>query len=136
MAESTRIGEAQTRPKPNGEPGAIITFDPEQRSFKYSLIAIAFAGIYLDALLYIEGIRKLGQEAYSKIDRSTYEKKLRALGLSDPDLIDSCRQFREVRNELVHERALEQTEIRGAQIEARRGINLIERVTELLSDKS
>jgi hypothetical protein len=135
MAKSERIGEAQTRPKPNGEPGSIITFDPKQRSFKYSLIAIAFAEIYLDALLYIEGVKRLGKEAYKKIDRDHYEKKLIALGINDPNVIDSCKLFRKTRNELVHEKALEQTEIRAAQIEARRAINLIERITELLSDK-
>lgn len=37
------------RPKPNGEAGIILTVDPRQQSFKQSLIAIVFSGIYFEA---------------------------------------------------------------------------------------
>ena len=80
LAESDRIGAAQTRPKPDGEKGSIITYDPEHKSFKHSLVAIAFAGIYLEALLYIKGVKRLGKAAYDKIDLKIYEEKFKATG--------------------------------------------------------
>ncbi|MCP4609688.1 MAG: hypothetical protein GY845_13335 [Planctomycetes bacterium] len=132
MDESDRIGEAQTRPKPNGELGSIITYDPEHKSFKHSLIALAFAGIYLDALLYITGMNRLGKEAYDRIDRKCYQDKLVALGIKDSKVLSTCARFRICRNELVHERAFQDSELWGAQIEARKAIDLIDQITELL----
>ena len=134
LAKSDRTGAAQTRPKPNGEKGSIITYDPKHRSFKYSLVAIAFAGIYLEALLYIKGVKRLGKAAYDKIDRKIYEDKLKALGITDPELLALCKRFRIARKELVHEKAFQQSELWGAQVEARKAINLIDRVTQLLED--
>jgi hypothetical protein len=135
LAESERIGAAQTRPKPNGEKGSIINYDPEHKSFKHSLVAIAFAGIYLEALLYIKGVKLLGKAAYDKkIDYKTYGGKLMALGITDPQLLASCERFRIARNELVHEKASQQSDLWAAQIEARKAIDLIDRVTHLLTD--
>ena len=135
MAKSDRIAEAQTRPKPNGEPGSIITFDPKQRSFRHSLVAIAFAGMYLEALLYIKGIKRLGEPAYNKIDRKSYEEKLIALGITDSKLLAACKRFRTARNELVHEKAFQESEPWAAQIEARKAIDLIGQITRLLKEK-
>lgn len=132
MDESDRIGKEQTRPKPNGEPGSIITYDPEHRSFKHSLIAIAFAGMYLDALLYITGMKRLGKEAYERIDRKCYQDKLVALGIRDSHILSACARFRTCRNELVHEKAYQESELWGAQVEARKAIDLIDQITELL----
>lgn len=136
LAESDRIRAMQTRPKPNGEKGSIITYDPEHKSFKHSLVAIVFAGIYLEALLYIKGVKRLGKTAYDKIDRKIYEDKLMALGITDPQLLALCKRFRIARKELVHEKAFQQSESKlwGAQDEARKAINLIDRLTQLLED--
>ncbi|MGE3924678.1 MAG: hypothetical protein AB7G13_17235 [Lautropia sp.] len=60
LAESERLDAAARRPKPNGETGFIVTIDPEQRAFKQSLVAIVFAGVYFEALLYIVGVERLG----------------------------------------------------------------------------
>ncbi len=140
LAESDRIGAAQTRPKPNGEKGSIITFDPKRSSYKYSLIAIVFAGIYLEALLYIKGVQQLGKAVYDKdkIDRKVYEDKLKTLGITDPQILAAFKHFRTVRNELVHEKAFQQSEsdFWFAQEEAHKAIDLIDRVTKLLNDNS
>ena len=64
LAESKQLDEASQRPKPDGQSGFVITYDPERTSFKQSLIAMVFAGIYLDALLYIVGMDKLGKDEY------------------------------------------------------------------------
>jgi hypothetical protein len=136
LAKSDRIGAAQTRPKPNGEKGSIITYDPKHKSFKHSLVAIAFAGVYLEALLYIKGVKLLGKAAYDKIDRKTYEDKLMALGINDPQLLASCERFRIARKGLVHEKVFQQSDFWAAQIEARKAIDLIDRVTHLLTDNS
>jgi len=53
LAVSKQLDEASRRAKPDGQPGFVITYDPERTSFKQSLIAIVFAGIYLESLLYI-----------------------------------------------------------------------------------
>src|SRR5205085_495862 len=78
-AESTRLLEAHRRPKPDGQPGYILSLDPERKSFKQSLIAIAFAGMYLEALLSLAGRSRWGKDFYDeKIDRQfMYEGKLR-----------------------------------------------------------
>jgi hypothetical protein len=65
QAESERLATLARRPKPGGEPGFIVTYDPEQKSFKHSLIAIVFATMYLEALFYLLGIRKFGSAIYN-----------------------------------------------------------------------
>lgn len=109
LAESTRQLEAHRTPKPDGQPGYIFTSDPDRKSFKQSLIAIAFAGIYLEALLSLTGRARLGKAFYDKkIDRCfTYEEKLRLLGIVDERDLDGCMRFRESRNDLIHEKALD-----------------------------
>ena len=66
--ESARLLEAGRTPKPDGEPGHIISLDPERRSFKQSLIAVAFAGMYLESLLGLVGNARLGKALYNKQD--------------------------------------------------------------------
>jgi hypothetical protein len=104
-AESKRLLEEGRSPKPDGQPGYAVRHDPERRSFKQSFIAIAFAGMYLEALLALVGRERLGPELYKKIDRAhtTYEEKLRLLGVSGSDLLAACKRFCEARNDLMHE---------------------------------
>lgn len=106
-AESKRLLDAGRTPKPDGQPGFVVAFDPEQKSFKQSLIAIAFAGMYLEALVGIMGRQRLGEDRYAKIERATYEEKLRQLGVSDPKLLADCKRFRLARNDLVHEKPVD-----------------------------
>jgi len=137
LAESERFEKSARSPKPDGEPGFIVRYDPDKRSFKSSLVAITFAGIYLEALLYIVGVSRLGKIDYLKIDRNHSEEKLRCLGLTDSELLATCKRFREARNDLVHEKAMEVAEITEgqfyfAQREARNAVSFVKRVTELL----
>ncbi len=138
LAESKKLDEASQRPRPDGEPGIVKTLDPERASFKQSLIAIVFAGIYLEALLYIVGMDKLGKDEYRKIDYECYEKKLRALGVKDTETLKTCKRFREARNDLVHEKAIalhtgvNRATFRTAQREAKIGVSFVRSIAILL----
>jgi hypothetical protein len=131
LAESMRLFEAGRTPKPDGQPGYVIAWGPARQSFKQSLIAIAFAGIYMEALLGLVGNARLGKALYNKIDRqTTYEEKLSLLGVYDPTALASCKRFREARNDLMHEKvvdveALMTAQIRNAQEEAVFGIEFV-----------
>jgi hypothetical protein len=134
---SKQIEEASRRSKPDGQPGFVVIWDPEHKSFKQNLIAIAFAGIYLEALLYIVGVDKLGKEGYKKIDRDIYEKKLESLGIADLKTLKTCKQFREARNDLVHEKAIDpqavgEATFRAAQREAENAVAFVQSITDLL----
>jgi hypothetical protein len=137
LRTAKRFTTAHRKPRPDGQPGYIITYDPKQKSFKHSLIAIVFAGIYFEALVYIEGVRLLGKSKYKKISNAKYEVKLRALGMDDKSLLENCERFRKSRNDLVHEKADDfkssKTKLRFAQVEAQHAIDFILRVTQLLS---
>jgi hypothetical protein len=64
--------------------------------------------MYLEALLGLLGNERLGKDLYKKLDRNTnYEEKLRILGLTDSDLLKRCVRFREVRNDLIHEKSID-----------------------------
>ena len=137
LEESERLEISARSPKPDGKPGFVIQYDPERKAFKNSLITVTFAGIYLEALLYIVGISRIGKTEYLKIDQKHYEEKLKKLGLTDSELLDTCKRFRKVRNDLVHEKALESAEmIEGefffAQREARNAVSFVKRVAALL----
>jgi hypothetical protein len=41
LAESERLEKLARRPKPDGEPGVIVTYDPERKSFKNSLYQVS-----------------------------------------------------------------------------------------------
>jgi hypothetical protein len=141
LANSEKISAGQGRPKPNGEKGEIINFDPRRQSFKQALISIAFAGVYLDALLHLEGVSRLGKASYEKFEKKHYEAKLQALGITDSGLLRSCRRFRESRNDLMHEKPIDLSPNipagipnvwRTAQEEARHAIDFIDAVTKIL----
>jgi hypothetical protein len=104
----------QRSPRPDG--GFIVRQDLNRTSFKQSLIAIAFAGIYLDALLHVEGPRSLGKTRYKKLRgkygrNPIYEEKLAACGITDTETLEECRAFRESRNNLNHKKAIEPAEL-------------------------
>ena len=105
LAEAIQLDAAAKQPKPDGSPGFVIQLDPERKSFKKSLVAIAFSGIYLEALLFVHGTFRMGASWEQKFDRKFYEEKLKALGITDEELLASARRLREVRKELVHEKA-------------------------------
>lgn len=134
LSESTQLLEIGRSPKPDGQPGYILSLDPERKSFKQSFIAIAFSGMYLEALFGLAGNARLGQVLYNKIERrTTYEEKLRLLGIYEPSVLASCKRFREARNELIHEKAidleaLQFADIRMAQEEAVFGVAFVKSI--------
>lgn len=120
--------QSHQRPKPDGSPGFVFSLDPEQRSFKNSLVAIVFAGVYLEALLHIEGTKALGAK-YN--DFWKYEENLEKLGAA-AGLIEAGRHFREARNAVMHEKASERGDLRIAQHEARQAIAFVEQLAAWL----
>jgi len=138
-AESRRLLDRGMTPSPSGQPGHVVAFDPGRGSFKQSLIAIAFAGMYLEALLGRVGRERLGRDLYEKLDRKTsYEEKLRLLGVYDSTLLANCKRFREARNDLVHEKgvdlaALPSKEWRVAQDEAELGLAFVKAAADSLT---
>ena len=115
------------RPGPEGSDVVIKTFDPEQLSFKQAMISVVFTCIWLEAVLHLLIVGKLGRKAYTrKVDRSGYGAKLSLLGCRDETLLRNVGRLRQARRELVHEKAhLEFNdageftgELRGAQDEA------------------
>ena len=107
------------RPKPDGSAGWVITYDPSQNSFKQSMIAIVFTGMWLEAFLHLQIVQKYGEQKFKEYDFKSYEEKLQLLGCSDQQIIDRATRFRKTRKALVHEKAhFDDGEIRTAQDEA------------------
>lgn len=135
QAESERLAKLARRPKPNGERGVIVTYDPDQKSFKSSLIAIVFATMYLETIFYILGTKKFGSVNYNKDhDRKCLEDKLTLFELNDDDLRIATKRLRERRKNLIHEKAdLTASVFYVAQHEARYAIRLVKTITERLA---
>lgn len=125
------------KPKPDGTPGYIMRFEPDRRSFKDAMVTVVFAGIYLEALLYLSLRNRFGRADALKIDRDRYEDRLKRLGVTDTDLLQRVAAFREARRDLVHEKAvapdeLESHTIRIAQDTADNAISLLQDIRRLL----
>lgn len=124
------------RPKPNGEPGWIITYDPEQKSYKAALIVIVFCGMFLEALLHLLIVNRKGIVAFKSYDRKTYEDKLRFLDCTEESILNLCENYRKARREIVHEKAhLDQTTVLFAQKEAETAITMITRIADFFKLK-
>lgn len=137
FSDVERLNVEECTPREDGQPGFVLKYDPEKRSFKKSLVAIAFYGIYLDALLYIVGTKHLGKSGYKKLEGKPYQDRLMALGITDPTLLASCKHFRDARNDMVHENAFEITESHGkptytAQKVAREGADVVQQIRKFL----
>lgn len=129
--------EASRSPKPNGESGYIIRWDPNRRSFKNAMVAIAFAGMFLDALLYIALQSRFGRVEALKVDRLPHEERLKILGITDSVVLGRVQEFREARKDLVHEKAVDIADIGGqvirtAQSSADSAMELIREIRGLL----
>src|SRR3972149_7174103 len=117
------------KPKPNSEPGYIITLDPEQKSFKHALITIVFCGMFFESILHLLIAKQKGLDTFREYDFKSYEEKLQLLGCADQSLLDICKQFREARKEIVHEKAfINADSLRIAQKEADVAIELIDKI--------
>lgn len=117
--------EINRTPKPDGN-GYILHYDPESKSFKSAMVTIVFAGMWLEALLHLQIVHKLGEEKFREFDRKSYEEKLMLLGVSDERVLSNVKRFRESRKDLVHEKAhFNQGTIKTAQDEAGFAISLM-----------
>lgn len=132
--EMIQLDSSSRRRKDDGSNGFIITYDPEHKSFKKSMIVVVFTGMWLEALLHQEIVKKYGEEEFKKVDRKkTYEQKLALLGIHDQELMDKVKRFRETRKELVHEKAfLDEGLIKTAQKEANVANEVMSGITEQL----
>ena len=113
-AEMQQMDARHRSPKPDGTPGFIIVFDPQRRSFKQALIAIAFSAMYFEALVYLSAHLRLGEAAARKIDRMFYEDRLAELGITDSSLLIRAKDFRAARKEIIHEKAVGLTEMESS----------------------
>jgi hypothetical protein len=112
------LAEAGRRPR-NGSPGWIITYDPNQNSFKQSMISIVFTGMWLEACLHLLIVKKYGKKKFKEYDHKIYEEKLKLLGCTDVTVLARVSNFRKTRVSLEHEKAhLDGGEIKTAQNEA------------------
>jgi hypothetical protein len=120
------------RPKDDGSPGWILTFDPEQKSFKQAMITIVFTGIWLEALFHLLIVRNHGKDKFKEFDFKPYSAKLQLLGCSDQQLLVAADHFQKSRKELVHEKAhFDSGEIKTAQDEADKAYQLLLAVDSL-----
>ena len=113
-------------PKSDGTTGNIISWDPERRSFKQAMICITFCGVTQDAAIFIKLVDKFGRAEAIKIDNKTreVEKRLALLGINDADLLNRSIEFRSIRKEVVHEKAIDLDDISGEQFKtAQNGAN-------------
>lgn len=97
--------EKSVHPMPDGSAGSIRTVDPEQTAFKQAMISVVFSSIWLEALLHLLIVWRFGKQKFKKVDRVTYENKLRLLGCKDKALLNKVKELRISRRELVHEKA-------------------------------
>lgn len=115
-----QLMEAGCPPKPDGSAGRTIIYDPNQNSFKQSMISIVFTGMWLESLIHLLIVEKHGKEKFKEYDFKSYEEKLQLLGYTDQKLLDRVLRFRKTRKSLVHEKAhLDDGEIKLAQDEAK-----------------
>ena len=117
--EMVQLIESGRRPKPDGSAGWIKTYDPNQTSFKQSMVSIVFTGMWLEALMHLLIVKKYGKDKFREYDFKTYEEKLELLGCRDKKLLHHVYRFRRNRNSLLHEKAhFDDGEIKKAQDEA------------------
>jgi hypothetical protein len=116
-AKSLESLNAHRTPKPNGETGFINHPDPDRVSMKQALIAIAFSGIYLEALIRIAKLdaKKMGLRFVAKAaEQGRYGGKLQAVGIKDPATVEEANHFNDVRDDLIHEEPYEISTAPGA----------------------
>lgn len=78
-----------------------------QLASRQAFIVIAFCAIHFEALVYILALEKVGTTEALKVDRKLYEERLRALGCPHQALIDQAKRLREIRKDMIHEKAID-----------------------------
>lgn len=128
--------KASRRPKPDGSAGSIVTYDSNQTSFKQAMISLVFTGMWLEAITHLLIVKAHGEDKFKEYDFKSYEEKLRLLGCTDQELLNSASKFRKARKSLVHEKAhFDDGEIRFAQKEAERAHGLLVAIHKRFSEQ-
>lgn len=124
------------RPREDGSPGHVLTGDLERASFKNSMIAMVFAGMTMEAQLWLHGCERLGTVQYKPIDAQALELRLAPLGIHDGTMAGDMRAFRLARKALVHEKAVtlsqDESPVLVAQHEAEKAVALMSRLISAL----
>ena len=89
--------------------GKTMKLDGEKRYFasKQAFIVVAFCAMHFEALTFIVAHKMLGMSAARQIDRKLYEQRLVALGCPHQSLIEKAKNLRELRKEMIHEKAID-----------------------------
>ena len=128
--------EAGRRPKSDGSAGWIVTYDPDQTSFKQAMISLVFTGMWLEATMHLLIVKAYAKDKFEEYDFRSYEEKLMLLGCTDEELLNSVSRFRKARKALVHEKAhFDDGEIRWAQTEAENAHGLLTAIYERFSEQ-
>jgi hypothetical protein len=129
-----QLMETGRRPKTDGSVGWITTYDPNQNSFKQSMISIVFTGMWFEALMHLLIVKKYGNDKFKEYDFKSYEEKLQLLGCTEKELLERVSRFRNTRKYLVHEKAhLDNGEIKKAQDEAENAHEMLVAIHKLFS---
>jgi len=122
-------------PKEDGSGGHIIKYDPDQRSFKHSMIVVAFMGMWLEAFFHHEMIKQHSKTQFHKHRKDSYREKLELIGINEPSILNKAKAFQKTRNDLIHEEAfLDKGVIKIAQDEAEQAHEIIEYVSRIKGD--
>ncbi|MBI4021305.1 MAG: hypothetical protein HY369_03615 [Candidatus Aenigmarchaeota archaeon] len=80
--------------------------DRRSRSFRHALVAIVFASIAMEAIVFAE-LRRTGSKTRAKrVSQMSYRTQLRAVGVTDEQLLLAAERLQDVRNEIVHEKLI------------------------------
>lgn len=110
----------------------IKRFDSSRTSFKSAMIAVVFAGVWLDAITHLLIVQRYGKAKFKEYDRKPYESRLEILGIQNSNLLLRVKAFRDARRELVHEKAFLDKGTRVAQKEAAFAYELLRDLDEKL----
>jgi len=139
--EAAAIAERALLPRHGPIPLSGASFEsyvePGQESFKSAMIAVVFAGMYIEATLWLVGVATIGEERYSVIDRDLLEDRLIPIGILNEDLRAALARFRRIRRDLVHEKAIavsrDKRPVHIAQTEAVWAKSVIEMLDDVLA---
>lgn len=128
--------EEGTSPREDGSDGYIIKYDPNQQSFKQSMIVVVFAGMWLEAFFHQEIVKQRSKNQFNNNSNKSYKEKLELIGISEYNILNKTVTFQKTRNELIHEKSfLDKGEIKCAQEEAKHAHEIIEHVSNAFNKK-
>jgi hypothetical protein len=86
-------------------PGGRAVLRPDRsRSKRLSLVAIVFAGMACEALIYADLLTTHSKSRARRLSQMALPEQFRAIGVTDPKLLRAANRLRTSRNAIVHER--------------------------------